>query len=73
MQVAAYNNREAAEAEAARVSDIYGYATMVSPFEKGSETFYRVRLLVETREQAKSLEASVLEKSHVKAWIDPLQ
>ena len=72
VQVAAFNQRADAERLAARLSGEFGYQTMVAPVELSGKTFFRVRMLVRTRDEAENLAIDLSSKTKVSAWIDPL-
>ncbi len=72
VQVAAFDRRADAEALASRLSDQYGLQTLVAPVEAGGKTLYRVRLLVQNKEQAESVASTFLRTQNLKVWIVPL-
>ena len=72
VQAAAFDQREPAEKLAARLSDEFGYQTMVAPVELNGKTLFRVRMLVRTKQEAEGLADALASKAKVKAWIDPL-
>jgi cell division septation protein DedD len=72
VQVAAFNQRVGAERLAARLSDEFGYQTMVAPVELNGRTLLRVRMLVHTKDEARNLANALASKAKVTAWIDPL-
>ena len=72
LQVAAFNERSDAERLAARLSDEYACQTLVAPVELDGKTLFRVRMLVQTRDEAQSLADALSSKAKVKPWIDPL-
>jgi cell division protein FtsN len=69
VQVAAYDQRADAEALASRFSEHYGLQTLVAPVEARGKTLYRVRLLVENENQARSLAYTFLRTEKLKVWI----
>jgi cell division protein FtsN len=69
VQVAAYDQRADAEALASRFSEQYGLQTLVAPVEAHGKTLYRVRLLVQDENQAKSLADTFLRTAKLKVWI----
>ena len=69
VQVAAYDRRDGAEALASRLSEQYGFQTLVTPVEVGGETKYRVRLLVKNKAETESLANDFLRTENVKVWI----
>jgi cell division protein FtsN len=69
VQVAAYDRRANAEALASRLSEQYGLQTLVAPVEARGETLYRVRLLVQNKDQAESLANTFLRTEKLKVWI----
>ena len=72
VQVGAFNRRANAEALASRLSEQYGLQTLVAPVEARGKTLYRVRLLVQNKNQAKSLANTFLRTEKLKVWIVPL-
>jgi cell division septation protein DedD len=72
VQAAAFDQREPAENLAAKLSDEFGYQTMVAPVDLNGKTLFRVRMLVRTKQEAESLADALASKAKVKAWIDPL-
>jgi cell division protein FtsN len=72
VQAAAFDERGPAEKLAAKLSDDFGYQTMVAPVELNGKTLYRVRMLVRTKQEAENLADALASKAKVKAWIDPL-
>jgi len=72
VQVAAFDRRDSAEALASRLSGQLGFQTLVEPVEVRGVTFYRVRLLVENKDQADSVASSFLRNEKLKVWIVPL-
>lgn len=73
VQVAAFARRANAEALASRLSEQYGLQTLVAPVEAPGGTLYRVRLLVENRDQAETLANTFLRSEKKKVWIVALQ
>lgn len=73
VQVAAYNRRENAEALAAQLSEQFGLQALVAPVEAHGATLYRVRLLVENKDQAESVANTFLRTENKKVWIVALQ
>jgi cell division protein FtsN len=73
VQVAAYDQRADAEALASRFSEQYGLQTLVAPVEARGKTLYRVRLLVENENQARSLANTFLRTEKLKVWIVALR
>jgi len=73
VQVAAFARRANAEALASRLSEQYGVQTLVAPVEAPGGTLYRVRLLVENKDQAESLANTILRTEKEKVWIVALQ
>jgi len=71
VQVAAFERRPDAEALAARLSDQFGLQTLVAPVEANGQTFYRVRLLVKSKEEADSVADTFLRTENLKVWIVP--
>jgi cell division protein FtsN len=69
VQVGAFNQRAHAEALASRLSEQYGLQTLVAPVEARGKTLYRVRLLVQNKNQAKSLANNFLRTVKLKVWI----
>ncbi len=69
VQVGAFSKRANAEALASRLSEQYGLQTLVAPVEARRKTLYRVRLLVENKNQAKSLANNFLRTVKLKVWI----
>ena len=72
VQVAAFNQRADAEALASRLSEQYGLQTLVAPVEVCGVTLYRVRLLVQNKNEAESLANTFLRTEKLKVWIVPL-
>jgi cell division septation protein DedD len=72
VQVAAFNRRANAEALAFRLSEEYGLQTLVAPVEARGKTLYRVRLLIQNKNQAKSLASVFLRTEKLKVWVVPL-
>jgi cell division septation protein DedD len=72
VQVAAFDQRAPAERLAARLSDEFGYQTMVAPVELGGKTLFRVRILVRTKDEADNLANTLASKAKVRAWVDPI-
>jgi cell division protein FtsN len=73
VQVAACEQRAEAEALASRFSEQYGLQTLVAPVEAHGKTLYRVRLLVQNENQAKSLANTFLRTEKLKVWIVALR
>jgi cell division protein FtsN len=73
VQVAAFDQRADAEGLASRLSEQYGLQTLVAPVEARGKTLYRVRLLVQNKNQAKSLASAFLRTEKLKVWVVPLQ
>jgi cell division septation protein DedD len=69
VQVAAFDRRASAEALASRLSDQFGVQTLVAPVEAQGQTLYRVRLLVETKDQAENVADTFLRSEKLKVWI----
>ena len=69
VQVGAFGQRAHAEALASRLSEQYGLQTLVAPVEARAKTLYRVRLLVQNKNQAKSLANNFLRTVKLKVWI----
>jgi len=72
VQVAAFDRRAGAEALASRLSEQYGLQTLVAPVEVCGVTLYRVRLLVQNKNEAKSLANTFLRTEKLEVWIVPL-
>ena len=72
VQVAAVDDRPAAEALASRLSDHFGLQTLVAPVEAKGSTYYRVRLLVGSKDDADKLAETFLRTENLKVWIVPL-
>jgi hypothetical protein len=72
VQVAALNDRPSAEVLASRLSDHFGLQTLVAPVESNGATLYRVRVLVESKEEANKLADTFLRTESLKVWIVPL-
>jgi len=73
VQVAAYDRRASAEALASQLAEKYGLQTLVAPVEAPGGTLYRVRLLVENKEQAENLANTILRAENRKVWIVALE
>jgi cell division protein FtsN len=73
VQVAAFNRREDAEALASQLSEQYGLQALVAPVEAHGATLYRVRLLVENKDQAEIVANTFLHTENKKVWIVALQ
>ena len=73
VQVAAYDQRSGAEALAFRLSAEYGLQTLVAPVEMHGTTYYRVRIMVETKDLAESLVDAFLCTKKLKVWAVPLR
>jgi hypothetical protein len=56
-----------------QLSEKYGLQTLVAPVEAHGGTLYRVRLLVENKDQAESLANTFLRAENRKVWIVALQ
>jgi cell division protein FtsN len=69
VQVAAFDQRADAEALASRLSEQCGLQTLVAPVEARGKTLYRVRLLVQNKNQAKSLASAFLRTEKLKVWV----
>jgi len=72
VQVAAFDNRPDAEALASSLSDHFGLQTVVAPVDSHGVTLYRVRLLVESKDEAEKLAETFLNTEKLKVWIVPL-
>jgi len=72
VQVAAYEQRSGAEVLASRLSAETGFQTLVAPVEVQGKTYYRVRIMVETKDQADDLANTFLRTSKLKVWVVPL-
>jgi cell division septation protein DedD len=72
VQVAAFDRRADAEALASRLSEQYGLQTLVAPVEVCGDTLYRVRLMAQNKDEAKSLANTFLRTENLKVWIVPL-
>jgi cell division septation protein DedD len=72
VQIAALDDRPSAEALASRLSDHFGLQTMVEPVESNGVTLYRVRLLVESRDEADKLAETFQHTENLEVWIVPL-
>jgi cell division protein FtsN len=68
VQVAAFDQPADAEGLASRLSDQYRLQTLVAPVEARGKTLYRVRLLVQNKNQAKSLADTFLRTEKLKVW-----
>jgi cell division septation protein DedD len=72
LQARAFQNRANAEALSLQLSGKYHRTTLVTPVEAGGRTFYRVRILVETKADADALSASLVRDEKISPWIIPL-
>jgi cell division septation protein DedD len=72
VQIAALDDRPSAEALASRLSDHFGLQTMVAPVESNGVTLFRVRLLVESRDEADKVAETFQHTENLKVWIVPL-
>jgi len=73
VQVAAFDRRTDAEALASRLAEQYGLQTLVAPVEAHGGTLYRVRVLVENKDQAESVANNFLRTENRKVWVVALQ
>lgn len=73
VQVDADENRNSAEALAYRLSSATSLQTLVAPAEVHGKTYYRVRIMTETKQEADSLANTLLRTYKLKVWIVPLR
>ncbi len=69
VQVGAFRSRNTAEALAASMTAQTGSQTLVAPVEVRGKTYYRVRIMIEKKEDAESLAKTLLHTSRLKAWV----
>jgi cell division septation protein DedD len=69
VQVSAFENRARAEALSAELTRRYQQPFLVAPVKVHNTTLYRVRILVETENDAEALALTLLRNQKIKVWI----
>jgi len=67
--VGAHEDQASALTQAKQLTTRYPYTALVAPVEVRGKTYYRVRIRVETREEAEALAARLRQQEQLKTWI----
>jgi cell division septation protein DedD len=71
IQVSALEDRTQADELSIKLADRYKKQVLITPTKVGNKTFYRVRILVETKPDAEVLALALRREQKLQTWIVP--